>query len=223
MNFIATKCVFSACSCYVRTERITTADLNTRGNVITYTSSSGEVILQIYSHPYLDLFSHFKRKKQTKKKHVQTDTNVKHREKKVQIFWRRFVFLFLFFSVHLFFWTSGTSLIFLLHLSLSCQQAYRCLPSVPSALVSASRSFSSHTRRPTGNRKKGTREGEKERERDGGKENKRKCIHPSVLVSCRQMCSLIAAAWQDNDIAQRAEAHSDGLTHTKIMYVTSKE
>lgn len=103
MNFIATKCVFSACSCYVRTERITTADLNTRGNVITYTSSSGEVILQIYSHPYLDLFSHFKRKKQTKKKHVQTDTNVKHREKKVQIFWRRFVFSFLVFFCSSFF------------------------------------------------------------------------------------------------------------------------
>ena len=103
MNFIATKCVFSACSCYLRTERITTADLNTRGNVVTYTSSSGEVILQIYSHPYLDLFSHFKRKKKMKKKHVQTGTNVKHREKKVQIFWRRFVFSFLVFFLFIFF------------------------------------------------------------------------------------------------------------------------
>lgn len=50
-------------------------------------SSSGEpaLSLQIYSHLNLDLLSDFK------KTHTNR-YNVKHREEKVQIFWRRFIF-----------------------------------------------------------------------------------------------------------------------------------
>lgn len=71
----------------------------------------------------------------------------------MQIFWRRFVFSSFFFSFEI---QEHVNFFFLIHFSLSCQRM--SFSSVPSALISASGSFSSHTRRPTGNRNRPERE-----------------------------------------------------------------
>lgn len=138
------------------------------------TSSSGEPVIF-----FTNIFSFLPRPFQSlqEKKittHVQTDKMSNIGRRKCKYFGAA---SFSCFSVH-FFWNSGTSQFFLLHLSLSCQQAYRCLPSVPSALISASGSFSSHTRRPTGNTK------------TDGQEREEKKMHSLVCFSIRHADAL---------------------------------
>lgn len=126
------------------------------------------------------------------------------------------VFLFIFF----FFKQLRNFLIFLLHLSLSCQQAYRCLPSVPSALVSASGTFSSQTRRPTGNRKT-----DRQRGREGRRRGKKKIkLHWLVcfVIQHAEVLIHVTVVWQEASITSQPWAHlnrqSLSLFHTHTHY-----